>query len=299
MSKKDLSQKDLSQNQDENLLTVDDVRALREEIALMHGSLAKDVLEHTPLIKKVVDRFSERGLDRTWTEKLLASLAGSSLEEDEEILIAYVLEELDSLFKVEPELKNIIKTIHIIVGGTGIGKTSLVGKLAARYKYFLDKSHKVGFVNFDRQKVGAQEQLENYADAMEIPLVSLEEFFEEEYDILFIDTAGSAGKDLKDLEDLIALIERNTTYNIEVSLALSATSKTKDLEHISNAFGALDIKNFILTKLDETSDLSDLINFLMKEKKSVAYISTGQKIPEDLVVATKEYILNQFMEERA
>ena len=284
-------------SKDEKLLTVDDVRALREEIALMHGSLAKDVLEHTPLIKQVVERFTAKGLDRAWTEKLLATLAGSTLEEDEEILVAYVLEELDSLLNVEDETKKLNQTIRIIVGGTGIGKTSLVGKLAARYRYFLEKTHKVGFINFDRQKVGAQEQLENYADAMDIPLVALVEFLEDEYDVLFIDTAGSAGSNIEDLENLISLIENNTDYNLEISLALSATSKTKDLERINKSFEHLNIKNFILTKLDETCDLSDLINFLIKEKKAVAYISTGQRIPEDLQVATKEYILNQFMRE--
>ena len=287
----------MSKKEEEKLLTVDDVRALREEIALMHGSLAKDVLEHTPLIKKVVERFVDKGLDRTWTEKLLASLAGSTLEEDEEILVAYVLEELDSLLKVESERKQLTNTIRIIVGGTGIGKTSLVGKLASRYRYFLEKSHKVGFVNFDRQKVGAEEQLENYADAMDIPLVAFVEFLEDEYDVLFIDTAGSAGSNLEDLQNLISLIESNTEYKLEISLVLSATAKTRDLERLNRAFGHLEIKNFILTKLDETCDLADLINFLIKEKKPVAYISTGQRIPEDLGVATKEYILNQFMRE--
>ena len=282
---------------DEKLLTVEDVRALREEIALMHGSLAKDVLEHTPLIKKVVDRFIDRGLERDWTEKLLASLAGSTLEEDEEILVAYVLEELDSLINVEEERKKLNKTIRIIVGGTGIGKTSLVGKLAARYKYFLEKEHTVGFINFDRQKVGAEEQLENYADAMEIPLISLVDLLEAEYDVLFIDTAGSAGRNIEDLNNLIALIKSNTDYNLEISLALPATAKKSDLIHANKAFEHFEIKNFILTKLDETCDLSDLINFLIREKKPVSYISTGQQIPEDLVVATKEYILNQFMRE--
>jgi len=240
-----MSKKDLSQNNDEKLLTVEDVRALREEIALMHGSLAKDVLEHTPLIKKVVERFVEKGLERDWTEKLLAPLAGSTLEEDEEILVAYVLEELDSLLKVEEESEKLTKTIRIIVGGTGIGKTSLVGKLAARYKYFLDKKHRVGFINFDRQKVGAQEQLENYADAMEIPLVPLFDFLEDEYDVLFIDTAGSRGSNIEDLNNLIALIKGNTDYKLEISLALSATAKKSDLRRVNKAFEHLEVKSFI------------------------------------------------------
>ena len=290
-----MSKKKLSQNNDDKLLTVEDVRALREEIALMHGSLAKDVLEHTPLIKKVVERFVEKGLERDWTEKLLAPLAGSTLEEDEEILVAYVLEELDSLLKVEEECKTLNKTIRIVVGGTGIGKTSLVGKLAARYKYFLEKHHKVGFINFDQHKVGAEEQLENYAEAMDIPLLSLDAVAEDEYELLYIDTEGCAGENIKVLKRLISRIKRNMDYKIEILLVLSATAKKSDLKRIDRAFESLDVKGFILTKLDETSDLSDLINFLIREKKPVCYISTGQEIPEDLVVATKEYILNQFM----
>ncbi|CAA6818765.1 MAG: Flagellar biosynthesis protein FlhF [uncultured Sulfurovum sp.] len=287
----------MSKNEEEKLLTVDDIRALREEIGLIHGSLAREVLEYTPLIKKVLKRFTDKGLDRVWTEKLLASLLGWTFEEDEEILVAYVLEELDSLLNVEEERKKLSKTIRIIVGATGIGKTSLVGKLAARYRYFLEKEHKVGLINFDREKVGAKEQLENYADAMEIPLVALVEFLEDEYDVLFIDTAGSAGSNVEDLNNLVSLIKSNTDYNLEFSLALSATAKKSDLEQINKTFEHLNIKNFILTKLDETTDLSDMMNFLINEKKPVAYISTGQRIPEDLQVATKEYILNQFMQE--
>jgi flagellar biosynthesis protein FlhF len=287
----------MSQNNDEKLLTVEDVRALREEIELMHGSLAKDLLEHTPLIKKVVERFVEKGLERDWMEKLLAPLVGSTLEEDEEILVAYVLEELDTLLKVEEESKNLHKTIRVIVGGTGIGKSSLVGKLAARYRYFLEKHHQVAFMNFDQHKVGAQEQLENYAEAMEIPLVSLDALSKGVYDVVFVDTAGSSGENIDALKRLLLKIKEQSDYGVEISLVLSATAKRRDLERVNRAFEALEVKNFILTKLDETCDLSDLINFLIKEQKAVSYISTGQQIPEDLVVATKEYILNQFMQE--
>jgi len=287
----------MSKKKEEKLLTVDDVRVLREEIALMHGALVKDVLEHVPLIKKVVERFVEKGLESVWVEKLLAGLAGSPLEEDEEILVAYVLEELDALISVISEDANLTKTIRIVVGATGIGKTSLVGKLAARYKYFLKKSHSVALVNFDQHKVGAEEQLANYSEAMQIPLLAILELLEDEYDVIFVDTAGSAGYALDELEKFMGFIGNYTDYKIEILLALSATSKMRDLEKIYEAFNGLKIKNFILTKLDETTDLSDIINFLIKVKKPVSYISTGQKIPEDLEVASKEYILNRFMQD--
>ena len=287
----------MAKKDDDNIVTVEEIQELRAEISLMHSSLANDVVGHAPLVKRVVERFVKKGLKRVWIEKLLAPLVGSSFEDDETMLVAYVLEELDMLLCVEDESKELTKTIHIIVGGTGIGKTSLIGKLAARYAYYLNKSHKVAFINFDRQKVGADEQLEQYADAMDIPLLPLDALLETNNDILFVDTAGSMGKDVAELEKLIGLIKSNSDCQLKISLALSATSKTKDLEYINSAFQVFPIESYILTKLDETCDLSDIINFLIVQKKPVSYISTGQAIPEDLVVATKEYLLNRFMQE--
>jgi len=285
----------MSENEDDKLLTVEDIQALRAEISLMHSSLASDVVGHAPLIKKVVERFMKRGLKQEWIEKLLAPLAGSTFEDDETILVAYVLEELDILLSVVEESEALEQTVHIIVGGTGIGKTSLVGKLAARYTYFLKKAHRVAFVNFDQHKVGAVEQLENYAEAMDIPLVRLEDLIENDYDVVFVDTAGSRGANLEELRESVALIEEHSGYRVKISLALSATSKMSDLEGIAEAFETFKIDDYILTKLDETCDLSDIVNFLIAQKKPISYISTGQEIPEDLIVASKEYLLNKFM----
>jgi len=278
-------------------VTVKEIQALRAEISQMHESLAHDVIGHAPLVQKVADLFVDKGLDKKWIEKLLAPLVGSSFENDEMLLVAYVLEELDILLKIKDESKTLDKKVHIVIGGTGIGKTSLLGKLGARYRYLLETSYNVAYLNFDKQKVGAVEQLAHYADAMDIPLIAEEDLFEEDYDLVLIDTAGSIGNNLSELEALIDVIQRDTTYNLEISLALSATSKVRDLERIVNAFSSFTIESFIFTKLDETYDLSDMINFLIKHKKPVSYLSIGQVIPEDLMIASKEYLLNQFMNE--
>lgn len=287
----------MSKNNENVPVTVDEIQALRAEISLMHASLAHDIIVHAPSVKKVADLFVSKGLNEGWVEKLLAPLTGSTFEEDNEMLVAYVLEELDMLLTVKEEIENFEKKIHILVGATGIGKTSLIGKLGARYTYLLKNSYDVAFINFDEHKVGAVEQLTHYADAMEIPILSLDELFEKEYDCLFIDTAGSMGEYDSKLNELVEIIKNDSAYKIEISLVLCATSKIRDLEKILETFSDLPLDNFIFTKLDETYDLSDMINFLIKHKKPVAYLSTGQEIPEDLRVATKEYLLNQFMSE--
>jgi flagellar biosynthesis protein FlhF len=298
LKNKDISkEKTMSKNEDEKLLTVDDVRALREEISLMHGSLAQNVLTHTPLIQTIAERFIRAGLDRRWTEKLLAPLAGSAFEDDEELLIAYVLEELDSLLDIEEEKEEVSKKVHLLVGTTGIGKSSLIGKLAARYTYMLPTPHKVAFINLDTQKVGAYEQLENYAEAMEIPLLGLEALIDNTYDTIFVDTAGNLGEHLQELEEFVNFVEGKTIYDVEISLVISATAKARDLEKVHQAFSLLPINNYMVTKLDETYDISDLINFLIQHRKPIRYLSMGQRIPEDLSVPSKEYLLEQFMQD--
>jgi len=286
----------MSSSNEEKIVTVEEIKSLREEISLMHDSLAHNVMVHAPLVQKVANIFIDKGVDRHWVEKLLAPLVGSSLEDDEVMLIAYVLEELDMLLEIEDEDLNFTKRVKIIVGSTGIGKTSLIGKLAGRYKYLTQKYFSVAFVNYDEHKVGAVEQLTHYADAMDIPLVKLDDLFDKSYDIVLIDTAGNMGEESKKLQSIIEILEGSMGYKVQISLVLSATSKKIDLEKILEAFRGLNIQNFIFTKIDETSDLSDMINFLIKEKTPLSYLSIGQEIPEDLIVASKEYILNKFMQ---
>ena len=283
------------ENYEEKLVTVEEIKSLRDEISLMHDSLAHDVMVHAPVIQKVANRFINKGLDRLWVEKLLAPLVGSTLEDDEEMLLAYVLEELDTLLIIQDEVMNFKDEIQIMVGATGIGKTSLIGKLGGRYKYLLEKEHNIAFVNYDKHKVGATEQLAHYADAMDIPLVDLESLLESSYDLVLIDTAGSMGENSQELHSLIQILKEEMGYNVHISLVLSATSKKRDLDEVLKNFSDLDIDSFIFTKLDETFDLSDMINFLINKDKPIKYLSVGQEIPEDLMVASKEYILNKFM----
>ena len=283
----------------EKLVTLEEITSLREEISQMHASLAHDVLVHAPLVHKVSNLFIDKGLDRRWVEKLLAPLVGSTFENDEMILLAYILEELDTFLNVIDESKSFKRKVMIMVGGTGIGKTSLVGKLGGRYAYLLKHAYRVAFVNFDQHKVGAVEQLAHYADAMEIPLIELDSLLENHYDVVLIDTAGSMGENFHELRELISILEEEMEYSVEISLVLSATSKAKDMNRVLDSFCELDIKSFIFTKLDETSDLSDMIKFLMQHHDTpLSYLSFGQEIPEDLMVATKEYILNKFMNEK-
>jgi len=274
-------------------VTLEEIRAFRKEMLLMHGVLATDMVQTHQVIKEVSELFVQRGLDQLWVDKLLAPFVGTELEEDKEMLVSFVLDELDQMIRSQREDAN-TKQIHICLGATGVGKTTLIGKLAARYAYLMEKPYRVAFCNLDQHKVGAKAQLMAYSEAMEIPLLEVEEIFGGEYDKIFVDTSGLHAKSVEELKALMARL-RDVPYAIELSLVLSATAKESDMCYLMKLFEDFEIGSFIFTKLDETDDISDMIRFLMRYKRPIRYLSVGQEIPEDLMVASNAYILEKFM----
>jgi len=290
---KEVNKKDLT-------VTVEEVRAFRKEILLMHGVLASDLVGEHTVVKEVSDIFIANGLDRVWVNNLLALTIGSSFEQNKERLTSYVLDEIDGkIITGNSEEMLHEKKIHILIGQTGVGKTSLIGKLGARYRYFLEREYKVAFCNDDRHKVGTTEQICHYADAMEIPFIELKDIITmDDFDVIFIDTAGTRGESLDELKSLLDELDGISDYKIEISLVLSATAKKRDMSLLSDAFDGFPIDNFMFTKLDETDDISDVICFLMHHNKPISYISNGQEIPENVMVASTTYLLEKFMQER-
>jgi len=280
-------------------ITIDEIRAFRKEILLMHGLLANDIVQDHTVLQKVSAFFINKGLNKLWLDKFLSPFLGSEIAEDEELLLLAVLEELDSHLLTEQESEPIEKKIRILIGATGVGKTTFVGKLGARYAYFLKKSYNVAFCNNDKLKLGAVEQLRHYSDAMDIPMIELENLLEESsYDIILVDTAGIRADNISELSEWIRFLDMKKEYRVEVSLVLSATQRFCNMVDIMGLFSDIEIDNFVFTKLDETRDIGDMMNFLIEHQKPISYLSIGQKIPEDLMVATNEYILNKFMIER-
>ena len=286
-------------NEEDLTVTVEEIRAFRKEMLLMHGVLASDLIDEHIIVKEVSDLFISKGLDKVWVNNILASTIDSLFEKDREMLISYVLDEIESQIIIKNSENDLNKKIHILIGQTGVGKTSLIGKLGARYHYFSDKTHKVAFCNDDRHKVGTTEQLSAYADAMEIPFIELQDIITiDDFDVIFIDTAGTRGESLDELRELLSELEGISEYKIEISLVLSATAKKRDMSLLVDAFNGFPIDNYMFTKLDETDDISDVICFLMHYDKPISYISKGQEIPEDVIIASNEYLLKKFMQER-
>lgn len=189
------------------------------------------------------------------------------------------------------------KKIIMLVGPTGVGKTTTLAKLAARYSQILPEKKKVGIITLDDYRIGAMEQLAWYARKMRISIDSASESDDfinkiealSYCDYILIDTAGHSQHDREKINELKRFI-RNDEYQIDVTLVLSASTKYEDLKDAYAAFGELGVDTFIFSKLDEARGLGNIFSLVYETKKPISYLTIGQEVPSDVVVADNMYL---------
>lgn len=205
--------------------------------------------------------------------------------------------------KQEIPLRKHQRKIVMMVGPTGVGKTTTIAKLAARYAYKLGQNYKVGIVTLDSFRVGAIEQLQAYTNIMRLPLEVVkkpEDLVEallrlKDCNYIFIDTAGSSQYDVDKIEVINEYQEKVNELPIEKVLVLPANVKHSDLIDIYTNYSRLNIDYLTFTKLDETRSFGNLISFAHKTKKSITYFSIGQNVPDDLIVSDSSFLIDCFM----
>ncbi len=181
-----------------------------------------------------------------------------------------------------------------LVGATGVGKTTTAAKLAAWYT--LRQGLRVALLSMDCYRIGATDQLRTYAQIMRLPceiVLRQRELAKalsrhHDKDIVIIDTAGKSPYDEAHIEELQDWF--SPCPDIEPHLVLSATTKKEDLQVIIASYGALSASSLILTKLDETRAYAGLCQQVVASSLPVSYLSTGQRVPEDFLVASKDFM---------
>ncbi len=190
--------------------------------------------------------------------------------------------------------------VMMLVGPTGVGKTTTIAKLAARYSFLMQKKYKVGLIVLDTYRIGAVEQLMQYARMMKLGIetvVDPPEFTTalnslSYCDYILIDTMGSSPYDKTKIETIYKCLASNGSgINIDVSLVLPSSIKYEDLLITYENFSTLDIDTVIFTKLDETRGFGNLFSFALETKKPISYFSVGQEVPEDLVTASSDFLV--------
>lgn len=189
----------------------------------------------------------------------------------------------------------------VLVGPTGVGKTTTIAKLAGRMA--LIEKKKVGLITIDTYRIGAVEQLKTYAEIMNIPfkvVITLKEMTEaietlKDCDVILIDTTGRSCKNTMQLSELRAFIDKVEADNI--SLVISAVTKNNDIETILKGYEDINYDNVIITKLDETNSYGNLYKIIEKSKKNISYITIGQNVPDDIKVPSSNELIKLILGE--
>ena len=199
---------------------------------------------------------------------------------------------MEAVEVLESELHE--KKIWAFVGPTGVGKTTTLAKVAAQFLMRFNK--KIALITLDTYRIGAIEQLKTYARILRLPFEiaadteTLKEVIDrhQDRDLLLIDTAGRNPHRRDQLEEMKGIL--NADPRIENHLVLSATTKDADLAAIVQQFSVLPIRSYVFTKIDETEECTSLFNQMLRFKRPLSYLTNGQKVPEDIELATKSRV---------
>ncbi|CAG8998372.1 MAG: Signal recognition particle receptor FtsY [Candidatus Celerinatantimonas neptuna] len=189
-----------------------------------------------------------------------------------------------------------------LLGPTGVGKTTTIAKLAARFakRYGAEQ---VAMITTDTYRIGAHEQLATYGKIMGCPVRVAQDENElsellyqfREKRLVLIDTAGMSQRDIRLNEQLDALV-KNSRVNIRNYLVMSANAQRRVVEETVQHFNRIPLSGMILTKLDESLCLGEVLNVTLTHALPISYVTNGQRVPEDIDIANPVDLVAQALE---
>ncbi len=247
------------------------------------------------------------------TTKLCDNLRHKLMKEDDtskENVVRLLKEDMEEILSsMEDETANESKEVILVVGVNGVGKTTSIAKLANVYK---NKGSKVLLAAGDTFRAGAKEQLELWANSLNIKCVSgndgadpssvifdaSKEYIENSYDILICDTAGRLHTK-KNLMDEIEKIKRTLSKNIDedkiqVLMVIDATTGQNAVEQAKAFYDKTSVDGIILTKLDSSAKGGVVFRIINELHIPIKYVGVGEGIEDIKVFDTKDYINSIF-----
>lgn len=283
------------------IISEKDKKIIKEEVKeeVNSENIKNEVKEIKELLNRVIKNTNKE------EEKDLISEYLRDIDIDEKLLIDLLAKNYDNIDEFKKDFMDLLeKEIDIstnnlsgkvvLVGPTGVGKTTTIAKLAGRLA--LIEKKKVGLITIDTYRIGAVEQLKTYAEIMNIPfkvVITLKEMEGavkelESCDVILVDTTGRSSKNTMQISELRAFIQKVNADHI--MLVMSGTTKNRDIQTILEGYNELAYEELIITKLDETSTYGCVYNIVKRSNKPIAYITTGQDVPDDIKVPSKNEI---------
>ncbi len=274
-------------------LILDEIKELHSKLDEKNANIRQDdhatILDIEEILKKndFTTEYIKKIVERIRKEFSLEEL------EDVEIVQKAVVDWIgESISVTDVSVASRPETI-ILVGPTGIGKTTTVAKLAAFFSGLgnttVPQGLNIRLITTDSVRIGAKEQLETYGELMGIPvsfsnseedLQELLRLYGRDSDVILIDTAGHSPKDYESLIKMRKTLEFKG-HKPRVFLTISAPTKANDLRTILQQYEIFGYTSVIVTKIDETETIGTVVSILDEKQKSIAYITDGQKVPRN------------------
>ncbi|MGR9115080.1 MAG: flagellar biosynthesis protein FlhF [Gammaproteobacteria bacterium] len=288
----------------------------------INDSLIREMFQELKSLKMTMNsRFSEIGWqqgchDNPARIELLRRLADMGIAKRLSIKVANRLanfQDLEPAFeKVQDTLVNALPVAHdnlleyggiaVLVGPTGVGKTTTIAKLAAQF-ILKHGPRQVALITTDNFRIAAHEQLNTYGRILDVPmrvandaeqLRSLINGFADKR-LILIDTAGMSPRDQRLAEQIKTL--QHHDLPIKSYLVMSAATQYRAMREVINGFQIFQPEACILTKLDEAASKGAAISALIEQRLPLAFVTDGQQVPEDLHSAAARTLIEQCVAE--
>ncbi|WP_332878352.1 flagellar biosynthesis protein FlhF [Massilia sp. S19_KUP03_FR1] len=282
-----------------------DMSGMMKEIRAMRGQMESQLAElswgatqqREPQKAGVLRELLAAGFSATLARYLVEKLPAGKDEADSLRWIKTVLQRNLTTMADEDDMLN-KGGVFALVGPTGVGKTTTTAKLAARC-VMRHGPEKLALITTDAYRIGGHEQLRIYGKILGVMVHSVKD----EADLrialkelrnkhtVLIDTVGVSQRDQMVTQQVAMLSE--TGADVKRLLCLNSTSTNETLNEVVRAYQGSGLAGCIMTKLDEAASLGNVLDVVIRQKLNLHYISTGQRVPEDLHLPDRAMLVDR------
>ncbi|MEO8977362.1 MAG: flagellar biosynthesis protein FlhF, partial [Casimicrobiaceae bacterium] len=287
----------------------DDVAGLRSMLESQLSQLAwTDTLRRNPLRTQLMREMLAAGYSPALARELTRATSATATPA---AALDAVSHALSARLDVTDPSDDIVTRggVYALVGPTGVGKTTTTAKLAARCAVRYGAS-KLALLTTDSYRVGAQDQLRIYAKILGVSVHTVSDHQDMRQaleslrgkHLVLIDTVGMGQRDAKVAEHALLLAQPE----VQRLLLLNAAAQAQTLEEVVQVYRRqpehgepLREAGCVITKIDEAVQIAPVIDIVIRNQLKLAYISSGQRVPEDLHVPNSAYLVHRSLRARS